>query len=184
LVRALLPSVCSTASKVGKGMSKEEKHKNLVRLIRQIVKEACYEILDEHLSNYEHRAKSADNESELDMYSPPKPDFRRIMSAVNMLQKRVRARALKTERNLNDSASAPQPLKQRRARTCDLVIGEQICYNATKQRIELGHHFLVELYGMPIEDALTHEILHHVLYILFGNEVSTKFDRIFKFFLG
>ena len=51
----------SIAFEVGKGMSKEEKHKNLVRLIRQIAREVCYEILDEHLSDCEHMAKSADN---------------------------------------------------------------------------------------------------------------------------
>jgi len=53
--------VRSIAFEVGKGMSKEEKHKNLVRLIRQIAREVCYEILDEHLSDCEHMAKSADN---------------------------------------------------------------------------------------------------------------------------
>jgi len=148
-------------------MSEEEEHKDLVRLIRHIAKEVCYEILDEHLSDYEHRAKSARNEIELDMFSPPEPDFPSLKREVNMLQKRARA-----------------PPKQRRVRTCDLVIGEQIRYDHTEQCIELGHHYLVELYGMPIEDALTHEIPHHVLYILFGNEVSTKFDRIFKFFLS
>jgi DNA-binding FadR family transcriptional regulator len=34
-------------------------HKRLVRMIRQIAREMAYEVLDEHLDNYEHKEKPA-----------------------------------------------------------------------------------------------------------------------------
>ena len=34
-----------------------EEHKRLVRLIRQIAREEAYAVLDEHLSDYEHKQK-------------------------------------------------------------------------------------------------------------------------------
>lgn len=43
-------------------MSKKdvEKNRKLVQIVRQIAKEVCYEILDEHLSDYEHKEKKAE----------------------------------------------------------------------------------------------------------------------------
>jgi hypothetical protein len=38
----------------------EEQHKRLVELIRKIAKEVCYEILDEHLADYTHKEKPAE----------------------------------------------------------------------------------------------------------------------------
>lgn len=36
-------------------MSEEEEHKKLVRLIRRIAKDVFYELMDEHLTDYEHK---------------------------------------------------------------------------------------------------------------------------------
>jgi hypothetical protein len=46
-------------------MSKKdvEKNKKLVQIIRQIAKEVCYEILDEHLEDYEHKEKPPNEEN-------------------------------------------------------------------------------------------------------------------------
>jgi hypothetical protein len=43
-------------------MSKKdvEKNKKLVQIIRQIAKEVCYEIIDEHLNDYEHKEKKTE----------------------------------------------------------------------------------------------------------------------------
>jgi hypothetical protein len=38
------------------------KRKKLVELIRQVAKEVCYEVLDEHLSDYEHKQKPPEEE--------------------------------------------------------------------------------------------------------------------------
>lgn len=35
------------------------KHKELVRLIRRIAKEEAYEVMDEHLDDYEHKEKTS-----------------------------------------------------------------------------------------------------------------------------
>jgi len=34
------------------------KHKDLVRLIRRIAREEAFEVIDEHLDDYEHKEKS------------------------------------------------------------------------------------------------------------------------------
>jgi len=40
--------------------SEEEKHKKLVRLIRKVAKDVFYELMDEHLDDYEHKEKPAE----------------------------------------------------------------------------------------------------------------------------
>jgi hypothetical protein len=39
-----------------------EEDKKLVDLIKRIAKEVCYEILDEHLTDYKHKARPASKE--------------------------------------------------------------------------------------------------------------------------
>jgi len=39
--------------------SEEEKHRKLVRLIRKVAKDLFYELMDEHLDDYEHKGKPA-----------------------------------------------------------------------------------------------------------------------------
>jgi len=40
--------------------AEEEKHKKLVQLIRRIAKDVFYELMDEHLEDYEHKEKPAE----------------------------------------------------------------------------------------------------------------------------
>lgn len=40
-------------------MSEEEENEKLVELIRRIAKDAFYELMDEHLADYEHKEKPA-----------------------------------------------------------------------------------------------------------------------------
>jgi hypothetical protein len=40
-------------------MSKSKSQKRLLRLIRRIARETAYEVLDEHLNDYEHKEKPA-----------------------------------------------------------------------------------------------------------------------------
>ena len=40
-------------------MSEDSKHEKLVSLIRRISREVAYEVLDEHLDDYEHKEKPA-----------------------------------------------------------------------------------------------------------------------------
>jgi len=42
-------------------MSEEEEYKKLVRLIRRIAKDLFYELMDEHLTDYEHKEKPAED---------------------------------------------------------------------------------------------------------------------------
>lgn len=41
-------------------MSEDSKHEKLVRLIREIAREEVYEAIDEHLDDYEHKEKPAE----------------------------------------------------------------------------------------------------------------------------
>lgn len=41
-------------------MAEDSKHKWLVRLIRRLAREEAYAVLDEHLDDYEHREKPAE----------------------------------------------------------------------------------------------------------------------------
>jgi hypothetical protein len=36
------------------------KHKELIRLIRRIAREEAYDIIDEHLDDYEHKEKASE----------------------------------------------------------------------------------------------------------------------------
>ena len=48
---------------MGKRMShgsEEEKHKKLVQLTRKVAKDVFYELMDEHLDDYEHEEKPAE----------------------------------------------------------------------------------------------------------------------------
>lgn len=48
---------------MGKRMSQDpqkEKHKKLVQLIHKVAKDVFYELMDEHLDNYEHKEKPAE----------------------------------------------------------------------------------------------------------------------------
>lgn len=38
-------------------MSEEPEHEELVRLIRRVAREVAWEIIDEHLDDYEHKEK-------------------------------------------------------------------------------------------------------------------------------
>ena len=40
----------------------KEEEKKLADLIRQIAREVCYEILDEHLADYKHKSRPASEE--------------------------------------------------------------------------------------------------------------------------
>ena len=42
-------------------MAEDSKREELVRLIRRIAKEAAYEVIDEHLEDYEHKEKPAED---------------------------------------------------------------------------------------------------------------------------
>lgn len=41
--------------------SEDSKHKRLVRLIRQIAREEAWKVIDEHLNDYEHKEKPAED---------------------------------------------------------------------------------------------------------------------------
>jgi len=41
--------------------SEDSKHKRLVRLIREIAREEAWEVIDEHLSDYKHKEKPAED---------------------------------------------------------------------------------------------------------------------------
>jgi len=41
-------------------MSEDPEHEELVRLIRRIAMEVAWEIIDEHLEDYEHKEKPAE----------------------------------------------------------------------------------------------------------------------------
>ncbi|MDI6905253.1 MAG: hypothetical protein QMD13_07190 [Candidatus Bathyarchaeia archaeon] len=41
--------------------SEDSKYKRLVRLIRKIAREEAWEVIDEHLNDYEHKEKPAEN---------------------------------------------------------------------------------------------------------------------------
>jgi len=43
--------------------SEGEKHKKLVQLIRKVAKDVFYELMDEHLDDYEHKEKPAEEVS-------------------------------------------------------------------------------------------------------------------------
>jgi len=52
---------------MGKRMSQgseEERHKKLARLIRKVAKDVFYELMDEHLCDYEHKEKPAEEVSD------------------------------------------------------------------------------------------------------------------------
>lgn len=40
--------------------SEEEKHKKFVQLIRKVAKDVFYELMGEHLDDYEHKEKPAE----------------------------------------------------------------------------------------------------------------------------
>jgi len=40
--------------------AEEEEHRKLVRLIRRIAKDVFYELMDEHLTDYEHKENRAE----------------------------------------------------------------------------------------------------------------------------
>jgi len=40
----------------------KEEEKQLIELIRRIAKEVCYEILDEHLTDYKHKLRPGSQE--------------------------------------------------------------------------------------------------------------------------
>jgi len=42
-------------------MSEDSEHEKLIRLIRRVAKEVVWEIMDEHLDDYEHKEKPAEN---------------------------------------------------------------------------------------------------------------------------
>jgi len=44
--------------------SEEERHKKLARLIRKVAKDVFYELMDEHLCDYEHKEKPAEEVSD------------------------------------------------------------------------------------------------------------------------
>ena len=48
-------------------MMDEDEHKKLVQLIRKISREVVWEILDEHIEQYEHREKQI-KDSELNLH--------------------------------------------------------------------------------------------------------------------
>ncbi|MBS7632218.1 hypothetical protein KEJ15_01155 [Candidatus Bathyarchaeota archaeon] len=44
--------------------SVEKKHKKLVKLIRKVAKDVFYELMNEHLDDYEHKRKPAEEVSD------------------------------------------------------------------------------------------------------------------------
>jgi len=61
----------------------------------------------------------------------------------------------------------------------DLIIGEKTCYNTEKQQIELAiPYFQTQLLELSIESVVMHEILHDVLFRLFGEKVCCQLDNI------
>lgn len=63
----------------------------------------------------------------------------------------------------------------------NIAIGESTCYKENSQTLQLGlsawwqQKILLET---PIEDVLSHEIMHDVLTRFLGSDVSTKYDYI------
>lgn len=42
-------------------MSEDSEHEELVQLIRRLAKEVAWEVIDEHLDDYEHKEKPAED---------------------------------------------------------------------------------------------------------------------------
>jgi hypothetical protein len=42
-------------------MSEDPKHEEMVQLIRRLAKEVAWEVIDEHLDDYEHKEKPAED---------------------------------------------------------------------------------------------------------------------------
>ena len=62
-----------------------------------------------------------------------------------------------------------------------VTIGESTCYHENTQTIQLGfcawwqQKLLLET---PIEDTLSHEIMHDVLFRLFGSKICQQYDFV------